>query len=275
MEWGRVKSIMIGIFCLVNIFLFLSYMDQTGTSVKISEESVQNTAVVLSNNNVYIDHKLIPRKLQDIRIFDAVNKYETPDAASKAFWEIAQSLGIDLFNPQKTVTDECIFEYKTYDDPQAYNLTESTALAYAKKIVSQLNLDFGMRLGSELSLSNDVFTVTYHQEYEGLKVLDTCLVIELANGGYTRIYGKNWLCNEVSGGGMSSIRPATEMLVSFAVSFPHESEVVISGIRLGYFIGNRQGRQITVTAVPTWEITTNEGVFYYDAKNGDFLQKEA
>ena len=190
MEWGRVKSIMIGIFCLVNIFLFLSYMDQTGTSVKISEESVQNTAVVLSNNNVYIDHKLIPRKLQDIRIFDAVNKYETPDAASKAFWEIAQSLGIDLFNPQKTVTDECIFEYKTYDDPQAYNLTESTALAYAKKIVSQLNLDFGMRLGSELSLSNDVFTVTYHQEYEGLKVLDTCLVIELANGGYTRIYGK-------------------------------------------------------------------------------------
>ena len=133
MEWGRVKSIMIGIFCLVNIFLFLSYMDQTGTSVKISEESVQNTSVVLSNNNVYIDHKLIPRKLQDIRIFDAVNKYETPDAASKAFWEIAQSLGIDLFNPQKTVTDECIFEYKTYDDPQAYNLTESTALAYAKK----------------------------------------------------------------------------------------------------------------------------------------------
>lgn len=272
MEWSRVKSIMIGIFCIVNIFLLSSYVNTMKTSVIISEDAIQNTVSVLANNNVLINKDIIPRKTQDIRTFDTINKFDNTRAMTDYFWSIAQKENLDFFNPQYVEIMNNSFQYKNNTATSYQILSESTAHAYSKKIVTRLELDTGMNLESYILKSEDIFIVTFHQVYEGNHVLDTRLVFELSEHGIIGIYGENWLCDEVMGGGLASIRSITEILVNFAITAERENPLKLIDIKLGYFIGDRGGVKSKVTVVPVWRLTTEDGKnYYYDAINGDLL----
>ncbi|OQB11675.1 MAG: YycH protein [Firmicutes bacterium ADurb.Bin193] len=274
MEWSRVKSIMIGVFFIVNLVLFASYMGTTRTGMTINSETLENTVIILRNNNVSIDPELIPRKMQDIRVFDTLNRFEYAAAAVSSFWDKAQSLGLDYFNPEATVTDGASFEYKPENPPTIKHFNERTAQAYAKGIVNKLELGGGMSVESDVSFEDGGYVVAFYQVYEDSRVLDTRLVFEIKGDAVTRIYGKNWLCEEVTGGGLSPVRPVTEILVNFAVAQNNEGKgpLTISDVRLGYFIGDRNGKKSTITVVPVWRITVSSGEeFYYDARNGDLL----
>lgn len=272
MEWGRVKSIMIGVFCIINIFLLITYLGTMRTSPNISEETISNTVAILDGNNVAVNADNIPRKIQDIRIFDVINKYETHSDAVKAFWQTSQSEGLDYFNPEHTIADGYSFEYKSSGGQPMNSLDIKSAEAHAKKIIALLGLNPGMTLECFSKQEEGIIEVTFYPVYEGSRVLDTCLVFDIGSMGVTRVYGRNWLCDEIKGGGISHVRPVTEILVAFAVGEERTNTIEITDIRLGYFIGGRDNEKSTVTVVPVWSITTdNGGYFYYDARNGDLL----
>mgnify|MGYP000919498113 CR=1 FL=1 len=264
---------MIGIFFIVNVFLFVSYITAMKTGTAISEDAINNTALILAQNNVIIDKSIIPKKPHDLRIFDFVNKYESPDAAANHFWDVAHKEGLDYFNPENVTTGSDFFEYKSNVLPTDNTFNESTALSYAKRTVSLLGLDSFMTLESSLKKTDYGYSVSFNQVYEGTAVLDSCLTVELSGGSITRIFGENWLGDTITGGGMSSIRAATEILVNFAVENEHTDKVIINDVKLGYFIGGRNGIKSTVTVVPVWMLSTNtKGILYYDARNGDLLK---
>lgn len=272
MEWGRVKSILIGIFCIVNIFLFVRYMQEAKTSFNIKEEVIENTVAVLANNNVTVNPDMIPRTIHDVPVFDVVNKFQAPESAAKAFWDVAQSKGLDYFNPRFVTTDESSFEYYSPENDYVQISTENEALSLARDIVSSLQLDDKMTLSSEITAGDGAFIIRFMPEHEGLRIFDSYLTIELGGGKGIKIYGYNWLGGYITGGGMSSIRSVTEILINFATTESTDG-ANITGIKLGYYIGSRQGEINTVTAVPVWKLeTSGDEFYYYDARNGDLLR---
>jgi len=47
----------------------------------------------------------------------------------------------------------------------------------------------------------------------------------------------------------------------------------IASIKLGYYIGEIEEIYSNVLAIPAWQIALeNGGIYYYDARNGKFLQ---
>lgn len=269
MEWSRVKSIMIGVFFVVNIVLFISYFSNTKTSFSIDDETLESTAIILKNHNIIIDANIIPKTYQDTKTFELKKIYETPQKAAKAFWEKANVQGWDYFNPQRTRFSERTFEYiANTDTSKTFDLKK--AGKQAGKIISALGLDDKMDIEPKIESSENHVKITYNQIYEGTKVLDTALIFEFNKHGLYRIFGDNWLCDYVLSGGISPTKPITEILVDFAVNSQFTSIQQVTSIEFGYFVGDRQNK-VSISLIPVWKLCTQNKEYFFDARNGDLL----
>ncbi|MCK9478313.1 MAG: two-component system regulatory protein YycI [Firmicutes bacterium] len=272
MEWGRVKSIMIGVFFVVNIFLLARYFQDTKTSFNIRSEVIENTVLILESNGININPNIIPRKMQDVRVFDIINEFETPKSAADAFWSAAKDEGVDFFNPKYVLADENSFEYHAEQYEKSRILNETDALSFSKNIIALLRLGGNIPFANTIQSNNEGYKAVFTPEFDGLKILDCYLSFEFTADAIT-IYGHNWLNGNITGGGMTQILPVTEVLLNFSTS-ELKQNISIDDITFGYYLGSRQGKIITVTAVPVWEIKTSDNYyFYYDAVNGDLLEQ--
>jgi hypothetical protein len=268
---------MIGVFSIINVLLFIGYIGTIKTGVSVSEETVGNTVAILGANNVAARADVIPRKTREIRAFSVKNRFASPQAAADSFWARAQSGGLEYFNPQSVTIGENSFEYRARDGAAfggaaSGKLDKKSAEAGAKKIAALLGMTAGMTIETEVRERGGEYTVLFRQVYEGNAVLDTCLTFTLDARGVTRIYGENWLCGEIDGGGFSPVRSAAEILVGFAVSGNRAHAVEITDIQQGYFAGSGNDAG-SAEVVPVWKISTDDGnAYYYDARNGDALR---
>jgi len=277
MEWQRVKSILIGVFVVVNIFLIISYMGGIKTGVTIDNQTVLNAITVLNKNNITIDEKLIPRRTDDIRMFDAVNQFESSKAVAEFAYQNAQKLNLDYFNPQNVVMGDTTFEYiapKGENVKELEKLDANSAKIYAEKEIKKLELCMNTRYESSATQKDEGFVVTISPVYEGKRILDSNIYVEVTSAGIKKIFGQNWLCDSITDGGITNVIAVTEILINFAINPSRDktNQVQITKLDMGYFLGNRGGEKRTVTAVPVWRITTNEGKsYYFDSRNGDLL----
>lgn len=277
MEWQRVKSILIGVFVVVNIFLFISYMGGIKTGVTIDNQTVLNSIAVLGKNNVSIDEKLIPRRIDDIRMFDASNQFESPKTVADFAYQNAQKLNLDYFNPQNVVIADTTFQYIAPNGEiikELEKLDANSAKNYAEKEIKKLGLCLDTRCESSVVPKDDGFVVKISPVYEGKRILDSNVYVEVGNTGIRKIFGQNWLCDNIVDGGITNVIPVTEILINFATNPLRDKTnmVQITKLDIGYFLGNRGGEKRTVTAVPVWRIMTDDGKsYYFDSRNGDLL----
>jgi len=277
MEWQRVKSILIGVFVVVNIFLFISYMGGIKTGVTIDNQTVLNAITVLEKNNVSIDEKLIPHRIDDIRMFDAVNQFESPKAVADFAYQNAQKLNLDYFNPQNVVITDTTFQYIAPNGErikELEKLNENSAKNYAEKEIKKLGLCLNTRYESSVVAKDDGFVVNISPVYEGKKILDSNMYVEVGNMGIGKIFGQNWLCDNITDAGITENIPVTEILINFATNPLRDKTnmVQITKLDIGYFLGNRGGEKRTVMSVPAWRIITDKGKsYYFDSRNGDLL----
>ena len=270
MEWSRVKTIMIGVFCVVNIILLVNYFSDSRTIFSIDAEAIENTVIILEKHNIGVNHGIIPSGYQDMRTFEVEKKYETTQKLAEDLWETADGTGLDYFNPQHTRITDREFEY-TAPRGVIPEFEILKAQKYAAKIVSSLGLDDKMTLESQTVYYGGITRVTFLQMYEQIAVLDTSLTFEFDEKGLISIKGDNWFCDGVLSGGIAAVKPITEILVGFAVNFEFEERKTIIDITQGYCLGDRWNKRITAI-IPAWKICFDDGEeYYFDARNGDLL----
>ena len=112
MEWSRVKSILICVFVLVNLFLLRVYINNNVSTVTLTEETLNNTVMALKNNNIEIDKSLISKKSPELPAFNITNKHINCRDFSLVLWENAKNNGFDYFNPKDTTFDGKTLVYK-------------------------------------------------------------------------------------------------------------------------------------------------------------------
>lgn len=241
MEWSRIKTILIWVFAIVNIFLLSIYFKETSSGNIISEDVVTSTVEILKQSNVTVDKDVIPRRYENVKICSVENKYSN----------INQMLGgVGIDDSKATVMGDC-FWYIAETDEDADGVLERFLTSGYKKTEEEDGEYY------YLSFENKVF-------------FDSFICVRNKDGK-TEISGKNWLGDRFSDEGVSKIVSPAEILIDFAAEYGGREEISIKDITAGYYIGERL-ENVRVTAAPVWKITVSGGEeYYFDMRNGDKL----
>ena len=100
MEWSKIKTILIWVFVIVNVFLFSMYFKDMYSGNEISDEVVKSTISVLAKNNVTISENVIPKDCTDARVYNVENKYRTVSELLEKVKKTSKENGITYFNDE-------------------------------------------------------------------------------------------------------------------------------------------------------------------------------
>lgn len=264
MEWSKIKTILIWLFAVVNIFLFIMFFKGISSGTNISDETIENTIAVLFKNNVVITEDVIPKSYSNAKICNVENKYNSVSAMLENARKVSEQQGIDYLLEENTKIRGSTFTCTVNSDTKVSN-TEK----YAKKEIKKTGLLQDVQYTAEEKNGYVFFYLKYNNQI----FYDCYIRVKCTETGIKEIYGHNWLGDSITEGGMAETVSPAEILINFAVQMKYSKPVTVESVNSGYYIGNRD-ETVRVTAFPVWEITMSDGnVFYFDMRNGDLLNK--
>ena len=262
MEWSKIKTILIWIFVIVNIFLFSMYFKDMYAGNEISDDVVADTISVLAKNNVEITEDVIPKDYSDVKIYSVENKYNTIEAMIENAKKISKENGVSYLND-----DNISIKGKNFTCTVISNEDVSDRADYAEEELEKTGLlddvTYNVKESGEY--------VYFYLKHDNMAFFDSYIRVKCTDKGIQEIYGNNWYCDKITEGSMAQTISPAQILIDFAVQTKFEQKVKITKVEAGYYIGDRDGT-VRVTAFPVWEITMSDGsVYYYDRRNGDLV----
>lgn len=64
MHWSRIKSILIGVFIVVNVYLLIQYFDVNESTDVLSQTTIENTVTLLESKEINVSADIIPRRIE-------------------------------------------------------------------------------------------------------------------------------------------------------------------------------------------------------------------
>ncbi|MBR5518885.1 MAG: two-component system regulatory protein YycI [Clostridia bacterium] len=262
MEWSKIKTILIWIFVIVNIFLFSMYFRDMYAGNEISDDVVSDTITVLAKNNVEITEDVMPRDLTDVKIFNVEKKYNSISELIENVKKTSSGNGIAYFNDENVSVRGRNFTCTVNSNGNVSD-TEDHAEEELEKTGLLSDVDYSVRKSGEY--------VYFYLKHDNMIFFDSYIRVKCTNKGIQEIYGNNWYCDKITEGSMAQTISPAQVLIDFAVQMQFEQKVKITKVEAGYYIGNRE-ESVRVTAFPVWEISVSDGsVYYYDRRNGDLV----
>lgn len=259
MEWGKLKTILICIFAVVNVFLLYIYFGDAYTGKSIDSDMIANAVKILGENNIDIDESIIPKTYENARICSVENKFENAEEMLEYIWE---DYGEDIifgFNKSSVKINGNAFECET----ELSKKDEITKDNVERELEKCGLLNFG-----KYTKVFDGDSIFFYAEYEGMSFFDSYIRVDFKNDKLVRIYGINCLFDKVYEENTAKTISPVEILVDFASGYGG-NKVEVTDMSFGYYIGERNGI-VKVTAAPVWEISLSDGSKYcYDMRTGN------
>lgn len=259
MNWERIKTFLIIVFVLINLFL-IGYMTLTfRTSTSVSSETIRDTVEILAANQITLDAALIPRSVDNLQNFD-VRSLATEDG----------------FPGAQTLDEAGRFSYRASCD-------EDVTLRNAKSMAEQLLEDAGIhsyaQIGEPQQLADGGIQVVIGQRIRRYAVFNSEIIMVFR--GRTATVSGTWyqpetLPRAVHGG--RDLVYVTSVLVDFINNPDRPAAASITAISYGYRVSDYDSglTHQTIPAVPCYRITTSDGgVYDYDARTGEYFAKDS
>lgn len=64
MHWSRIKSILIGVFIILNVYLLIQYFDVNESTDVLSRTTIENTITLLENKEITVSADIVPRRIK-------------------------------------------------------------------------------------------------------------------------------------------------------------------------------------------------------------------
>ena len=262
MEWGKIKTILIWVFVVVNIFLFSMYFSDLYSGNEISDEVVEDTISVLAKNNVVITKDVMPKDCSDVNIYNVENTYNTVSELMEKVKKTSKSNGITYFNDENLSVKGKTFTCKVNSNEDVSDISD-----YSEEQIEKT----GLLDDVDYNLRENGGYVYFYLKHGNMIFFDSYIRVKCTDKGIQEIYGNNWYCDKVTEGSLAQTVSPAQILIDFAVQMKFTQKVTITKVEAGYYIGNRD-ETVRVTAFPVWEITLSDGgVYYYDRRNGDLI----
>lgn len=283
MQWSRVKTILIVIFIIVNIYLLINYFHSSQNGVTVSPAVVDDAVSILSSNSIQIDKRVIPTTSPQVRVFDVANLYGSNESIAEVF------LGEGYFKNDQSVYNlenkslwinngnfDFVFDQKdAMPIPKLKGLEEDACKKYAEDLLKEYKLNGSYVKCSSSILENNIRILSYQIVFDDRMVTDSSLRIHISEMGVVKMEGRNWLGDTIYEGSYITTRTAVEALVNFAKNpkIDKSTPIEIIGVEERYYFGARAPESKTISAIPVWcIITKHHGVFLYDARNINLIE---
>lgn len=280
MDWYRTKNILIFVLLILNITLFTVYY-RTNTQQKIVDNQTKDNIVsILGNNNIKLDKSTIPDVPSDF-----TSRYvERAVTANLPFTIKLMGEGYsydDENNVYKTETKTLSVKKDTFEfsDAQPSNPPEENTEKYLKdycvKVMKALDIDYKIYKLDGFNYHENSTKVIFTPTIGDYRFFDSYIAFEVTDKGVSAISGKNIILAKTASGISTKVFDVNTVLLSLCSDAGLNKSQVnkIAGIKLGYYIGDIEEIYSNVLAIPAWQIALeNGGIYYYDARNGKFLQ---
>lgn len=262
MEWSKIKTILIWLFSIVNLFLIIVYLNSVYLENNLSDDVILNTVEVLGKNNVIISEDIIPKGHNSVKICNVENRHDSVVSVLETAKRSAIEKGADFYIDTGVEITGNAFKYVISEDMEISN-----PYKYAKKLIKNSGL-----LGDTNYLTvKDNSCVCFYMSFDNKIFYDSYIKVRFDEKGIREISGNNWLGDYVTDGGAADTVSPVEILVDFATENKFEKKVNVTEMKSGYYIGDRV-QTVKVTAFPIWHIALDNGrVFGYDMRNGDLV----
>lgn len=259
MNWERIKSFLIVVFVLINLFLigFMALSFYTSTSV--SNETIADTVEILAANQITLDPDIIPRSVGNLQNFDVRNM--ATDGA---------------FPGSYTVDEIGRFSYSV-------TLDETVSLRNAKSVTERLLKEAGIReyasIGQPQLQQDGSIQIAVAQTIQRYTVFNSTVAVRFMENTATvsgSWYQPETMPRTVRGG--RDLVYITSVLVDFINNPERPAATAISSIAFGYRVSDYNSglTHKTIPAVPCYRIVTADGAVYdYNARTGEYFARES
>lgn len=262
MNWPRVKTILIFLFLAVDIMLLASIIIPSVTLSRIPQETIKNTAQVLSQRGIEISPEIIPARRESMGIVELYNIWSDPSAVAKRLiGEAGVADGSVYRNGTKTLA--------LNSDGFTY---ENTA---TEKTVAHELIEMGIDIRDNLYEEGESSLRSW-QTIDGKKLFESEIYASQADSAVT-VTGY-WIFSDRENGVIintpDTLLDVTGVLIDFINNPLREAEVKITSVETGYSAGTayRDTTHKLVSVSPAYKISTDTGAYYmYDALSGNFL----
>ena len=268
MNWKIIKTFLIVLFLIINLYLIYS---QYGFGIKSSDSSYINKntlndaiGIIEKNYNVMLDKSVIPSKVKKLGIIDVKNIIYT-----------------DNFKNAKYDFETNGAGFKTHIETQTYSYNEENAKRQFIKILSDLgiektNYNIEVKKTDEGLVCGAYGLIEPYKIFNGkIKAVFSPRNINFFGSWY--IAEEGILKNHKTKDDMADI-PSVLIDVSTRSKKIDRSKAYITEFDYGYYVSSydEQSASKTSSAIPCYMIKTDDGIkYYYDSLNGKLLKQEA
>ncbi|MBR6523807.1 MAG: hypothetical protein IKT39_04275 [Clostridia bacterium] len=262
MNWPRVKTILIFLFLAVDIMLLCSIIIPSVTLSRIPQETIRNTADVLSQRGIEISPEIIPARRESMGIVELYNIWPDKEAVAEKLLGKAPVLSGEVYkNGTKTLTfQQDGFNYKN----------SATVKTVAHELI-EMGIDVRDNFYEEGESS-----LRSWQTIEDKKLFES-EIYAAQTGAEVTVTGY-WIFSDRENGIIintpDTLLDVTGVLIDFINNPLREPEVKITSVETGYSAGTayRDMSHKLVSVSPAYKISTDTGAYYiYDALSGNFL----
>ncbi len=269
MYWSKVKTALIALFALINIFLVITIIYNSAKDRKEERRMIESAVSVLQKNNIEVSVDQVPEKTEKMKVI-AVQSY-TYDK---------QELAKKLVGAETAV--ETRGAYSRFEDGERSLSVKNNLFYFEDKSSSPVQVDEQTVKSTTGQLADlgfdmtDVYTkvssgeIEYTALLDGREIFANNLRVVPGQNGPASI-GGSWITVIQGEEKKFEVSPAYIALLNFLRDDdrPTNRPVKITAIELGYsvMLGIAEVDYITADAVPTWRIEINNGIdFFYDAR---------
>ena len=255
MNWKNIKSFLIILFALINILLIINTINLSKAYI-LSDADISNTVLLLEKNNINIDKKIIPTSA---KTYDNIHLTDLSFSDNKMHkYNIVQSddgkINIkfksnDIINNKNT--EKIIYNVLKENnfDTKDIKLRQSQSDALKFEMTSYFD---------KLEIYDNHFDITINED-----------TIDFCGKWYT------YDTEIINFSQKNNIVYATSALAEFISIKPDTNKkITITDISIGYKSEQDDSTNNikTITAVPCYRLTTDDGmVYYYNIRNGKFM----
>ncbi len=244
MNWGKLKSFLIGLFLIINIFLIITMISQERKNTSIPVQTINDTVSVLEKNDILINASIIPTDVKNMGEITVI-----PITKSESFKDVTYS------------SDDNMFEINV--NKGVFNSQDMKSVLSGLGIKNfKVSKEYSNGLGSVSQMAGGypIFEAGVDVESDGIVSFVKGDWYELKtkakkNSDYNNlVFLPSILINYIS----NKLRPIGEQ--------------TITDINYGYYVLNNTSNAIIYTAVPCWQIEVDDAMFfYYNAINGEYI----
>lgn len=275
MNWSRTKTWLIVLFVGINLFLLFTIAKENIAQSTISEKMVTDTVAILARNGFSIDPDILPRKMPTLSAVEVVNTMTSAsETANALLGENATYDREDNCYLRGTAMVEVGGDNIRYTDtkPTQNNVCPDaqSAVNYAKSFLTDAGYDMTKAEAQIRSYSKAEAHVLFTQKMDSYPLMDSQLSVHITSKGISSIEGCWFYMAEdqsAAGGAHGRVKEITSVLIDFMNDGNRSSSSTeITKITLGYTTGDKTIYHKSVSAMPSWRITTADGKeYYYDA----------